>query len=490
MFLCRDTTKQNNENSNSQSPVRINDASNMADKKESCIIHYESISTSERLTKLNQSTFDTLIECKIIRESLGGANGHEIQCIKVPENFDEKQYFYHRECYQKFTYAKALLKRKLRKEDEMGESRDKVSRRSKELFSKQETAPPSRLFPDICMICKKKTLKVNQKAQPLTKIVTKTAEKALIEAATLNNDTKMLLEITDIDLIAKEFQKHEKCYRDYTRNKKTENVEGNLDENFAHGNYDAVLSIVRDNILERQQCISMETLQTVYGIGVGSRQSRHKLKYRLQQTFEDRLIFLSQDYHSPAVVISKECLQTQTMSKTLQFRNKDIVKKSAFALRGIALKFIDDVADNPWPPTVDSLNERASTIPELLKLFYIYLLSKPEQHHKVSERVNRLADSFSQDVLSAISAGKFISAKHASVGLGLHSITGKKIPITILARLGHSITYDQVNQIETAQAELVQRFQSLNLNLPLQPTSDACRVSTITTVYIQVFSFI
>ena len=51
-----------------------------------------------------------------------------------------------------------------------------------------------------------------------------------------------------------------------------------------------------------------------------------------------------------------------------------------------------------------------------------------------------------------------------------------KIAITIMERLRHSITYDQVNQIETAQAELVQCFQSLNLNLPSQLTSDDCKV--------------
>ena len=78
--------------------------------------------------------------------------------------------------------------------------------------------------------------------------------------------------------------------------------------------------------------------------------------------------------------------------------------------------------------------------------------------------------------MSANFNGKFISAKHASIGLGLHSITGMKIPITIMERLRHSIMYDQVNQIETAQAELVQCFQSLNLNLPSQLTSDYFKV--------------
>ena len=33
----------------------------------------------------------------------------------------------------------------------------------------------------------------------------------------LNNDLAMLASVTDTDLTAKEFSKHEKCYHEYTR---------------------------------------------------------------------------------------------------------------------------------------------------------------------------------------------------------------------------------------------------------------------------------
>ena len=92
------------------------------------------IFTSEQLTKLNQKTLDTLVKCKAIRESLGGENGHEIQCKKGPENVNEKQYFYQRECYEKFTYAKTLRKRKLNKTEETDESRNKTRRLQKRLL--------------------------------------------------------------------------------------------------------------------------------------------------------------------------------------------------------------------------------------------------------------------------------------------------------------------------------------------------------------------
>ena len=65
------------------------------------------------MTRLSEVSFKTSTECKKIRESLGGENHHEDQCKGIPAVLNEESFYYHRECYQKFTYARALLKRKL-----------------------------------------------------------------------------------------------------------------------------------------------------------------------------------------------------------------------------------------------------------------------------------------------------------------------------------------------------------------------------------------
>ena len=69
-----------------------------------------------------------------------------------------------------------------------------------------------------------------------------------------------------------------------------------------------------------------------------------------------------------------------------------------------------------------------------------------------------------------------MTLKHASLGLGLHSLTGQKLPLTILSRLGHCINYDKICEIETAQAELVQHFQSMSMSLPLIPAECGSKV--------------
>ena len=78
----------------------------------SCIIHYDFITTSDQLIKVNQASLKTLTESKEIRESLGQENHHEEQCNAIPEALGERSLFYHRERCQKFTFAKTILKRK------------------------------------------------------------------------------------------------------------------------------------------------------------------------------------------------------------------------------------------------------------------------------------------------------------------------------------------------------------------------------------------
>ena len=61
----------------------------------------------------------------------------------------------------------------------------------------------------------------------------------------------------------------------------------------------------------------------------------------------------------------------------------------------------------------------------------------------------------------------------------LHSITGLKKPINILAKYGHSCDDNTIQVIETAQAELTQKLTSLQYPLPLMPIDQESKVQTI-----------
>ena len=86
-----------------------------------------------------------------------------------------------------------------------------------------------------------------------------------------------------------------------------------------------------------------------------------------------------------------------------------------------------------------------------------------------------------------ISNGQYLTLKHCSLGLGIHSATGTKDPIVVLSRLGHSITYEKVSEIETAQAEIARQFYSNSSLLLIQPSNEFVKVGYVIRLSVDYF---
>ena len=127
----------------------------------------------------------------------------------------------------------------------------------------------------------------------------------------LKNDLAMLASVTDIDLTAKKFSKHGKCYLEYTRITRGESANTSTisEKSDIQCNFDAVCEVIEKRVLEEQQCLSMESIGSVYGINEGDRQQRYRLKTRLLQKYNDDLLFISHEKHTLQLVIGKKCLQ-------------------------------------------------------------------------------------------------------------------------------------------------------------------------------------
>ena len=132
----------------------------------------------------------------------------------------------------------------------------------------------------------------------------------------------------EVDLIAKEFKKHNKRYRDYTH-LIYENLEQEKNPIYNTGDYDAVVRIIEEQVIRQFKCVSMTVLMTVYGIGDNHAQYRYKLKNRLQNTFGNTITFLSPDYHSTPIVISTKCFQEQSLTSSMSDFEPEIILKNA-----------------------------------------------------------------------------------------------------------------------------------------------------------------
>ena len=70
------------------------------------------------------------------------------------------------------------------------------------------------LFGDNCMICRKYQMKVGHKFQLPKKLLTLDAANNIKKAAEIIEGEELLLKITEVDLVAKEFKHHDKWHRD------------------------------------------------------------------------------------------------------------------------------------------------------------------------------------------------------------------------------------------------------------------------------------
>ena len=68
--------------------------------------------------------------------------------------------------------------------------------------------------------------------------------------------------------------------------------------------------------------------------------------------------------------------------------------------------------------------------------------------------------------------------------------TGQKQPIVILSKLGHSVSYEKVLEIETTQAEVAEQFQSNSSVLPIQPVLESTKVTIFLKLAYQEIKFI
>ena len=195
----------------------------------SCIVHYNLDCPFGDIVPLSENAHGKLLEAKQVRtNSLSFDQQHLKQCSTVPDSRNPAIHGIHWECYKKFTHI--LSKRKSSDKEETSESSsDKRPKRGNStLVISDKTGV--QLFPKYCFFCKQVKKKVKGNIQYSHKLTIPDAEKSIKEAARRKNDQALLIHIENENLLSREFQTHDFCRRNYTRDKDTENLrsrEGN-----------------------------------------------------------------------------------------------------------------------------------------------------------------------------------------------------------------------------------------------------------------------
>ena len=325
------------------------------------------------------------------------------------------------------------------------------------------------MYPEECNFCKKYQIKRQQKIYfPIT-VCTEQAVNTIKQAAEASEDQTLFFEIEDSDLIAKEFKYHECCYKDFTRKEK--HLTPSL---YGKGNFEKVKAYTEEKVLTENQAVSMRILHDLYGLSTDDTRYRGKLKATIQSEFTDKLHFVFINETTPEVVISTESIKSHVFIND----KEHLLYQAAEYLRADIEEHAKNLPELSWPINIDELDSENRNSPESVTSLLTQLLRNKD--HPNREALTRLIESYTSNLIHDVTRGKVITTKHFLLGLGLHNITGQRLPIQILHRLGHCMDYNFVCEIETAQAETAQMLATESGSLPLKPAS---RTETVLTYF-------
>ena len=206
--------------------------------------------------------------------------------------------------------------------------------------------------------------------------------------------------------------------------------------------------------------------------------TKKHIRRKLEVEFGSSLTMFSDDTgkvllfpsHATIYDIAKKYHAAKQDLKLLQSKSSE--SKAVDQASSLLRRAIKDMEKpDVWPYHPSDVTQNSLVIPPELQRFYLGLLTgKPEQ--KCSQRVEMLMKSFSQDVIYAVSAGQQKPPKHVLLSYGIQALTGNAELVKTLNRLGHAISYSQLEENDTAlclQKLAAAKNQRVILPVSIQP---------------------
>ena len=422
-------------------------------QKAKCIIHYEStkIHLSDQLIRpVNYNSWKTLLAAANIRN-------HE-PILHLAENLGDgviPDVAYHRQCRSLFTMKRELDA--LQYDEPASEPGCSDHDMGGQQVKRQRISQYSRVYEKVCIFCKR--TRYNRRSgtrEPLIQAVDTRSDRTLRDIATQRQDLHMLA-VTSREIVAAEAHYHRTCYREYTRNptrlhhaeQKQTKKEDIRYFNLEHESYAELFEFIRAEVIESPNVVMLNSLtdkltQLMLSKGVDcvKKSTKRHLRRKLEKEFGNRLHIFPDEKGKLLVLpdslsIFELAKMYQTTKTELEiWKNKSVGDTNTIDKAASIIKMSIKNMENPnhWPHHPLNTNKEAVNIPAELKRFFQTLLVS-----KSTTRVDMRIESFSQDLIYAVTNGQHKPPKHVLLAYGVKTLTGNVELIRILNRLGHAI---------------------------------------------------
>ena len=315
-----------------------------------------------------------------------------------------------------------------------------------------------------CIFCGKARKTSNQKAEILSDCLTKDGCDKILAAATQSTNERMKALVSGgIDLIAKEVQYHKSCRRDFFKD-----VEGPRQMQAAQATnrqlhadtFNTVAAFIETWVIKNGQAMLVSSLFEVYKaeyIGNGGTEedsdsyTPQSLTRKIQDRFKDRLSISLIDNRRGNVLYSSALSEDDARASL-----KNEKEKRQAIIRSAALHLRNEIQEMPkWrtptPTSVETLKTCSPDLPDDLLLFFRTLLCglREPTGDTNKDNIDRKVMAMSSDAVFNASRGSVRPWKQTVLGLGIGTLTGSKLILRILNRLGYSLSYDEIKALET-----------------------------------------
>lgn len=428
-----------------------------------CIIHTTDEDPHAGLTSPRDlDSWNTLLRAARLRQ-------HQA-ILTVAENLREgelPQIPYHLKCRKLFTMKRDLDKLEMTTAGEVDTKRRSLRRLP---------SSSSRVMEKTCIFCppgRSKYIKGTNTREKLTQCAELRADNTLRDIATKRQD-EHILAVTSRNIVAAEAWYHRSCYRSYTSVKDAiidhtkDDANDDPDAKYKIAETEAYLQLfqyIRQELFQYPKVVTLTYLAHLLstymhseGITAVRDSTRKHIRRKLEAEFNDTLHMCPDDkgkilvfpYTLTIYDLAKENHQLKKELESAQIQSSEItsvINKTASHLRS-AIKSQEHTKQ--WPFLPSAMNEPTTTAPEAVRQFLYGLLCGDMTPKNPSQRTMMLVDSFSQDLVYAVSSGSQVPPKHILLPCVVKALTGNVEIIQMLNRLGHGVSYTVIEENETA----------------------------------------
>ncbi len=233
------------------------------------------------------------------------------------------------------------------------------------------------------------------------------------------------------DIVAAEAHYHHSCYKNYTRMKRPEDVkEGDNELEEAYG---SLFEYIRTDIIPNKKIVQVTSLtaklKSFVPSGEISESTRKNIRRRLESEFENSVHIFPDEKGwllmvPVSVTLQDVVLENQSLQKELEIWKSKVTNLKQIDQVSTKLRYVikEDMKPTPWPYHPSDVN--STCIPHYLERFLTGLLTGDPDVKSRSHRVSTLVQSFSQDMIYAVSHGQHKPPKHLLLPYAVKTLTG------------------------------------------------------------------